>query len=186
VVYLLVGCQAVLLGVFGASALGKVRGRTAWLGFVGSVRDLRLVPERMAVLVAAVTVAGEIAVVPLLVVPILVPAGLVLAGGLLVMFIVSIVVTLRRRVSAVCRCFGPVSALPLGRRHVVRNGLLVGVVAVAAVSWLQAHGAPQPAGLLVSVVAGLVGAVAMVFFDDIVELFTGDSVGAGPREQRRA
>jgi hypothetical protein len=38
----------------------------------------------------------------------------------------------------------------------------------------------------VAVVAGLVGAVVFVFFDEIVELFTGTSVGAGLREQGRA
>jgi hypothetical protein len=54
------------------------------------------------------------------------------------------------------------------------------------VSWLRAEGAPEPAGLLVAVVTGLVGAVVLVFFDEIVELFAGTSVGAELKEQGRA
>jgi hypothetical protein len=128
---MLVGCVSALLGVFVASAAGKVRSRAAWSGFVGSVRDVRLVPERVVMPVALGVVAGEFGVVLLLAVPYLVPAGLALAGGMLAFFTLSIVVTLRRRISAVCRCFGPTAALPLGWQHVVRNGLLVTVVALA-------------------------------------------------------
>lgn len=184
--YLWVGCLSALVGVFVASAAGKVRGGAPWSGFVESIRDLRLVPERAVMAVAVSAAAAETCVVVLLLVPFLRPAGLVLAGSLLALFTVSIVVTLRRRVAVVCRCFGPVSAVPLGWRHVVRNGLLFAVVALAGLSRLQEAGAPEVAGLAVAATAGLVAAIGLVFLDEFVELFTSASPGAGLDEQRRA
>jgi hypothetical protein len=176
--FLWVGCLSALVGVFAASAAGKLRGGAPWSGFVESIRDLRLVRERAVLSVAVGAVAAETCVVVLLLVPFLRPAGLVLAGGLLASFTVAIVATLRRRIAVVCRCFGLTSALPLGWRHVVRNGLLLVLVALGGVSRLRASGAPEAAGLAVAAAAGVVAAVVLVFFDEFVELFTSPSQGA--------
>ena len=112
----------------------------------------------------------------LLVASMTVPAGLLLLGGVLTVFTAAIVAALRRGDHAPCRCFGPKIA-PLGRRHVVRNGLLFVVVAGAALTLLwrpaEAWRDGHPAGLLLALVAGLVGGMVVVLYDVLVELFAG-------------
>jgi hypothetical protein len=107
------------------------------------------------------------------------PFALLLAGVLLTAFTASIVVALRRRVRTTCRCFGP-NAQPLGRRHVVRNGLLLTVVLLAVLSLRSPMTASDPAPLILGAVAGLLGAAVLVLFDEIVELFAGPVTSAGP------
>ena len=177
--YVLVACRVLLLLVFMTSAVGKLRSHAAWDGFVRSLRDLRLAPDAAVRGVAAGAVGGEIGIVLLLAAPVTVPVGLALAGALLVAFTVAIVVTLRRGVRAPCRCFGS-AALPLGRRHVVRNGLLLAVVVLCALSLARASTPAHPAGLAVAAVAGLIGGALLVFFDELVELFVGPTSSAGP------
>jgi hypothetical protein len=179
VAYVLAACRVLLLAVFLTSVAGKVRSRATWEGFVQSVRDLELVPARSALAVAAGVVGGESAAVLLLAVPVTVPAGLAVAGVLLAVFIVSIVLTLRKGVSVACRCFGS-AALPIGRRHLVRNGLLFASVALAGVSFASSPVSPHSAGMVVAVAAGLMGAVVVVVFDQIVELFVGPVATSGP------
>lgn len=178
VAYALGACRVLLLAVFLTSAVGKVRDRAAWEGFVRSVRDFELVPARSALAVAAAVVGGESAAVLLLAVTVTVPAGLAVAGVLLAVFTVSIVLTLRKGVRAACRCLGS-AALPLGRRHLVRNGLLFATVALAGVSLASSRVSPHPAGMVVAVVAGLIGAVVVMVFDQIIELFVGSVAAAG-------
>ena len=172
-------CQILLLTVFAVSVWGKVRGRTAWSGFVASVRAMGLIPDRMVPAVAILVVAGEAAAVPLLIFPLTVPVGLALATALLTAFTVATLVTLRRKVAAVCRCFG-IRGTPFGRRHVARNGLLLSVVALSGISSAFAPPPPPVGGLAVAVAAGLAGAVTLIVFDDIVELFSGSAVEAEP------
>jgi hypothetical protein len=179
VAYVLVACRVLLLLVFVASALGKIRSRTARVGFVQSLRDLRLVPDGTVRAVAAGVIGGEVGAVLLLAAPATVPVGLALAGALLVAFTVSILVTLRRGVRAPCRCFGS-AALPLGRRHVLRNGLLLAVVALCALSLASTPTQAHPAGLAVAAAAGLTGGALLVFFDELVELYVGPMSSAGP------
>lgn len=176
--YVLMSCRVLLLLVFVASVLGKVRGRAAWSGFVGSLRDLRLVPRSAVRAAAVAVVAGEVGVVVLMAIPATVSLALVLAGVLLAVFTASIVVTLRRGVRAPCRCFGS-AALPLGRRHVVRNGVLLTVVVLGAASLSLARVPAHTAGLAVAAAAGLVGGVLLVVFDELVELFVGPASSAG-------
>jgi Methylamine utilisation protein MauE len=168
--YVLVACRALLLVVFATSAFGKVRGRPAWSGFLQSVRDLRLVPARWVDAVAVTVVGGEAAVVLLLAVPATAAVGFALAGALFATFTVAIIVTLRRGVTAARRCFGS-TALPLGRRHELRNGLLLTVAALGALSRSAPPSSPHPSGLVVAVASGLIGAAFLMFFDEIVELF---------------
>jgi hypothetical protein len=179
VAYVLVSCRLLLLVVFAAAALGKLGSRRAWTGFRQSVRGLGLVPDRATRAVAAAVVGGEVATVALLVFSATVPAALALAAALLAAFTASILVTLRRGVRAPCRCFGSAS-LPLSRRHVVRNGLLLVVVLLGAVSLASTRGPAHPAGLAVAAAVGLFGGGLLVFFDEIVELFVGPTSNVRP------
>ncbi|HSK96638.1 MAG TPA: MauE/DoxX family redox-associated membrane protein [Euzebyales bacterium] len=181
--YVLVGCRVLLLLVFAASTLGKIRNRSAWAAFVRSLRDLRLLPERAVTAVAVAVAAGEAAAVLLLAAPATIPAALAVVGVLLAAFTVAIVATLRRGVQAPCRCFGAAS-LPLGRRHVLRNAMLLAVAGLTASALsapsASASASAHPAGLAVAVAAGLVGGALLVFFDELVELFAGPTSSVGP------
>lgn len=68
-------------------------------------------------------VTVEVAIVVLLAVPVTARVGAALAALALLGFTAVIVAALRRGSLAACRCFGA-STVPLGRRHVLRNGLL--------------------------------------------------------------
>lgn len=181
--YVLISCRILLLVVFAAAALGKLGTRRAWTSFLQSVRDLRLVPDRATRAVAAAVVGGEVATVGLVLVPATVPAALALAAALLTVFTVAILLTLRAGRRAPCQCFGAAS-LPLSRRHVVRNGLLLVVVLLGALGLASTRGPAHPAGLAVAAAVGLVGGALLVFFDEIVELFVGPTSSVRPSERR--
>ncbi|MER6479013.1 MauE/DoxX family redox-associated membrane protein [Streptomyces filamentosus] len=167
-VHVVVACRALLVLVFLVSAAGKLRGRGAFDGFVAEVRAWRLVPAGTARGVA-VGVAGVEAALPvLLVVPVTARPGLAVAGLLLVALTAGVVVTRRRGTVARCACFGR-TATVLGRRHVVRNVLLVGAVAVAS---LPAAGPVGAAALTVAIGAGALGALLVTTLDDIAGLFS--------------
>ena len=162
--YLTVASQALLTAVFGWAAVTKLR---AFASFRQSVQRLGLVPDRYAGVVAGGIVAVESGCA--LVVPLSAGVGLIGCLGVLTLFCLGIVVLLVRGVSASCACFGATGA-PLGRRHLVRNGLLAGIAlgGLVADSDLGRH----PGGVLDAVFAGLIGAALLVAFDDLVELLT--------------
>ena len=138
--------------------------------FARSVRGLGLVPSSWAGRVALAVTALELAVPVLLAVPAAVPVGFGLAGVLLLAFTAAIGVALRRGTTAPCRCFGA-SQLPLGRRQLTRNVLLLVVLAAAAPGAGAASGDLR--GAAIAVPAGLVCALLVVFFDELAELFAG-------------
>ncbi|MEV0821655.1 MauE/DoxX family redox-associated membrane protein [Nonomuraea rubra] len=161
---LLVASQVLLGTVFAVAAFTKLRSRADLRAFASS---LVMVPERLRRPVAAGVAAGEAATAALMVVP---RIGLVLGGITLGAFSLVIAVAVRRGVRVSCRCFGP-SAAPLGGVHLVRNALLLLVVALGGTA-LAFPGDPPGAGALaVAIPAGLAGAVVLIAFDDIAGLF---------------
>jgi hypothetical protein len=96
---------------------------------------------------------------------------LVLAVGLFGVLTGAVWRAVARRSGAVCRCFGPARTV-LAHRHVVRNALLllVAVVGMAA-SFVVDSAAVGPA--VVAAAIGALGAVLVVRFDDLAELFAG-------------
>jgi uncharacterized membrane protein YphA (DoxX/SURF4 family) len=138
--------------------------------FARSVRGMGLVAPSWAGRVAATVAVLELAVPVLLAVPVTVPAGFGLAGVLLVVFTTAIALALRRGTTAPCRCFGA-SRQPLGRRQLGRNVLLLVVLAAAAPA--AGAGTGDLRGAAIAVPAGLVGAILVVFFDELAELFAG-------------
>ncbi len=171
-------CGLVLL----VSAVGKARGKGSYAEFVASIPAFGI-PARWTGLFAALTLGTEFLVTAsLLAAGILVAAGsgagrwlavggLVLATGLFGVLTAAVWRAVARRTGAVCRCFGPASTV-LAPRHVVRNVLLLvfaasGVVALFGVSEVE-----TVAGVLAAAV-GAIGAVAVVRFEDLAELFAG-------------
>ncbi len=67
-----------------------------------------------------------------LVVPVLRPWPAIGAMALIAAFTVVVVRRLRDGSRPPCACFGPRSNRPLGQWHVARNGVLLGLAAVAA------------------------------------------------------
>ncbi|MFI9152413.1 MauE/DoxX family redox-associated membrane protein [Streptomyces sp. NPDC053367] len=167
-VYAVLACRALVALVFLASAVGKLRGRAAFAAFVAETRQWRLVPKRALVPAAGTVVVAEAAVPVLVAVPSATRAGVLLAGALLALFTAAIVVTRARGTAARCACFGRI-ATPLGRRHVLRNALLLAAVAVAMTPLPEAAGAPTA---LVAVGAGALGALLITTLDEIAGLFS--------------
>ncbi|TDD53748.1 methylamine utilization protein MauE [Kribbella antibiotica] len=154
----------VLLGVvFAVSLVGKLRGTG---DFVEATR--RLVPVRFArwdrPLAAAVALV-ELAVLALLVIQPTV--GFLLALGLLAAFTVGLAAALRRGESAPCHCFGSGST-PLGRRHVVRNAVLL---TIAGLGLAFPAASPPFAELLPAATIAIAAAAIVIRFDDLVELY---------------
>jgi uncharacterized membrane protein YphA (DoxX/SURF4 family) len=162
-----VGCRCLVAVVFVLSVSGKVCSRTAFAGFVGSVGTLvpRWRGRRRSI--AAGVVAVETVIVVLLAVPATARVAAALAAVVLLGFTTAIVAALRRGSTASCRCFGA-STVQLGRRHVVRNGLLLAAVAVAtAIDQVPS----DPAWVVLAVIAGVIGGVLVALFDELVDLF---------------
>jgi hypothetical protein len=165
-----------LLGlVFLASAVGKARGRREFRAFGAALGGMRLLPAPLVRPAAAAVVLLEALVPLLLALPGRWPvaAGFALAGLLLLAFTAAVWTVLRRRVAAVCRCFGGSSAAPLGRRHIARNSALAAVAVAGAAGSLTAAGsaAPPAAAAVLAVPLAVVGALAAARLDDLVSLF---------------
>lgn len=192
--YLSVGLAAVLWCVFAASAWSKLRSRAAQRAFADSLRPLPLLPGRLVGPAAAAVTVAEAAIVLGLgwsVVAALAgragarPAAtlvLLATGLLLAVLTTGVVLAVRRRTGVRCACFGAAER-PLGRRHVVRNGLLLAGAAVALVDVVvgPAH-RPAPAGAAVALLAGVLGAAILIRLDDLVDLFL--PIGTAPPVRR--
>lgn len=166
--YLEFGCRVLLGGVFAVSVGTKLFSRAGFADFTAATGRLTGARAARARQLAVAVVVGEVAVVLGVVVPALVTWGFAVAVGLLTVFTVAIVRSLRRGQRAPCRCFGA-SNSPLGTHHVVRNAVLAafGVLGIAA------RGTPSPdVGLAcVAAVAALVGVVVTARLDDLIGLF---------------
>lgn len=175
-------CGVVLL----VSAVSKVRSRGDYAEFVASVPAFGL-PARWTSLLAVATVVVEFAVTVLVLVASVLMvagvgagrwlggAGLVLAVGLFGVLTVAVWRAVARRSGAACRCFGP-ARTSLARRHVVRNALLL-LVALLGVASVFVVDSVNPVVAGVAAVVGVLGAVMVVRFDDLAELFVGPVSG---------
>ncbi|MDQ7909752.1 MauE/DoxX family redox-associated membrane protein [Phytohabitans sp. ZYX-F-186] len=164
-----IGCRCLIGVVFVAAAASKLRSRPAFSAFTGSVRQLRLLPPRLAAPAAGAVVAAEAAIVVAMVVA--PDIGFLLAAGLLLAVTVATITTIHRGVRARCQCFGT-SGTNLGLRHVVRNAALLAVAAGGLAGLATAGGPAQPAGAVLAAAAGLVGGMVLVRLDDVIDLYT--------------
>jgi hypothetical protein len=178
--HLLSGLYIVLGVVFGVSGWSKLSAPRA---FAASLRPLRLVPAHLLRPGAVAITVTELAVALGFGWAFLAGTGtgsaaptvgvmsLVLAGLLLVVLTTGVALALHRGVEATCACFGATEQ-PLRRRHLVRNGLLVGVVLAGLVVWaLAGEEAVELGGAAVALAGGVVVALMLIRLDDLVELF---------------
>lgn len=181
-VHVLVACRCLLAVVFAASAFGKLRSRRAFEEFTSATRRLApgwaIRPLRGtgattgAHRLAAVVVAGELAIPPLLLLPGVDGVGFALAGLLLAAFTAAVAAALRHGDRVTCHCFGAADQ-PLHPAHVVRNLLLLAVAGTGLVLTLAAPAAaPTLTGVAVGAGAAVVAALPVLLFDDLLDLFT--------------
>ncbi len=194
-VYVLVGLMAVLWLVFGVSAWSKVHSHAARRSFAGSLRPLGLLPDRLVAPVATAVTAGEIlltvgctwAMLATVALPgerVVVVAVLAAAGLLLSVLTLGVGLALGRGANGRCACFGATER-PLSRRHLVRNSLLLLIVAGGLAGVATAPPRPaQPAGVVLGLAAGLAAALVLIHLDDLAALF-GPVRSAGPGSQTR-
>jgi hypothetical protein len=163
-------CRVLLGTVFAVSVLSKVRSVGQWRAFSSWVGGLPLRPLRVKAAPGALAVA-EAAVVVLVAVPPCAVAGLVAGSVLCLTLTIGLYLAVRAGSHEPCHCFGA-SSEPLSRRQVVRNALLLAAAVTGAVS--AAAGLArmtQPAEVVLTVIAGLAAAIAVIFFDDIAAMF---------------
>ncbi len=178
--------------VFAASAAAKLRGRTAFRAFLAGLRDTRLVPGRLLAATGAALCIAESGVAAGLIAACTLtaaarPAGIALAeitlaaaAILTTALVLGVAMIIRRGTQARCACFGAGSGRPLGRAHLVRN---LGLLAVEAcgLACCPFDRAPSASGAVVAALAGGVGALIAVRWDDIADLFA----SAGPPVPRQ-
>jgi hypothetical protein len=158
--------------VFAVSAISKLRGASAFRSFESATGAMG-VPARLVRPAAVTVVAAEVAAALLVALP---PGGLVglsVTVGLLIAFSVGIALALRRGSRASCACFGS-STSPIGRRHLVRNGLLLLVATAGIVGALTGTAPVGLAGIGIVAVAAAVCAALLTRMDDLVALFVSD------------
>ncbi|MFI6519892.1 MauE/DoxX family redox-associated membrane protein [Spirillospora sp. NPDC050679] len=176
-IYLSVWADALIVLLFGVSTLSKIRNRTEFDEFAGSVQAVvAALPGgafrgRPGARRAAGAVAAAEAAIPLLVVvPATTLAGHLFAMVLLALFCAGIAAALRRAVRPPCRCFGG-KAAPLGVRHLVRNSLLAAVALAGALLSSASWDGAQAAGTAAALFAAMVFGLLIIRLDDIIDLF---------------
>ncbi|MGP8304179.1 MauE/DoxX family redox-associated membrane protein [Streptomyces inhibens] len=176
-----VASASCLAAVFGVAALSKIRSRAAFSRFAQSLTAMDVLPAGWVRVCAVLVAGGEVAVLLLLLAsPLAAPAGVVgfaLGAGLLLAFTAGATLTVIRRVRVVCRCFGASDA-PMGRLHVLRNGVLTLIAAGGALSSGSAGGT-APAYWAVAVAGGAVIGALVTRLEDVAALFR-PSVPARP------
>ncbi|MFG1919689.1 MauE/DoxX family redox-associated membrane protein [Micromonospora sp. NPDC048898] len=164
--YVDIACRAVLALTFAAAVWGKVRDHARWTAFRSSLTAF-LRSNRRAHVVAVVVVTAEAGAA----VSQLSPfrwMGYGLAFGLLAAFSGFVVLVLRRRLGLACNCFGRSS--PVRGRHLARNGLLLLITTVGLTAAVVGESGVHPAGLAMSLGTAFCLAIAIVRFDDVVEI----------------
>ncbi|MFI6316900.1 MauE/DoxX family redox-associated membrane protein [Nonomuraea sp. NPDC050556] len=167
-------CQVLVGATFAYATWTKLRSRTAYREFAGSVRAFRLLPRRLENPAAVTFVAAELAAGAAVVVPSTAAVGFSLAAALLALFSGAIVATILRGRRVFCRCFGA-SEHRAGWPQVIRNALLLAASVTGLIGSLVPRPAPAPAELAVACTAGIAGALLISRFDDIVDLFRSSS-----------
>jgi hypothetical protein len=179
----LLGVLGMGTGVFAVSGFAKLRSRQAYRDYRAGLRATRLVTGSLLSGTAFTLVAGELATVGGLAgaagllaagspgAYLLAELALAVAAALAAVLVTGVAVAVSRGLRAPCACFGGTSVRPLGAPHVFRNACLLALLAAGlAASGLQ-HTRPSLAGSALAVVAGLVVALLIIRWDDLVALF---------------
>jgi peroxiredoxin len=154
--------RLVLAAVFAVAGAAKLVDRRAFHRALGEFGLPRVLTGPLGVAVPLV----ELAVAAGLLLPGVAWAAAVAAVGLLLAFMAVIARSLARGETPDCNCFGRMSGGQVGRKTLVRNGLLTVAAAVvvgagparsaaSAVGWIGALSAPQQVGLGGAAVIGV-------------------------------
>lgn len=196
----LIGVVTLGAGIFTASAFGKLRTRTAFRAYAAGIRPIvlvigrrlpapmkRAVPMALAAAEAAAACALAGAACLLIAGPasgyVVAEAALGAAVALAALLTCGVAVTIRRGIPASCRCFGAGAARPLSMAHVVRNTILLVVLAAGIAGDALAggrHGRLAPAEAALAVLSGLTGTLLLASWDDLASL-----LAAGPSGHTR-
>jgi thiol-disulfide isomerase/thioredoxin len=150
--------RALLCGVFAVAAVSKLTDRAGTREALAQFG----VPAGLVAPGAAALPLAELVTAGLLVARTTAVAGAILAVTLLGLFTGAIAVSIARGRRPACRCFGQLSASPVGGRTLVRNVALMAVAAGVLAAELAAP-APDPvhATLHASTTGVLVGIIAL-------------------------
>ena len=189
-----VAVLVVAVAVYGTSASAKLRSRGAYRSFQAGLGETALLPgPRLALVAGALagteTIVAAAAAASAFLVALSGPGSRAVAEGVLAAAAVltavlaaGVGVTLQRGTRTACACFGPGSARPLSRAHLLRNlSLLAALLAAVAGNGLSGRpgGGPALAGVFLAAVAAAAIALLLIRLDDLVELFTPVSRGGG-------
>lgn len=171
-----VGCTALVAVVFGFAAVGKLRGRSAWADFVATTGAMLPTRRPPAAQVAVVVVGAELATTLLAVAALVTGAAAVelaafcCAAVLLVAFLGGIAGVLRAGRAVRCRCFGSGGAV-FGRNHLVRNGVLLLLVACGLIAGSTGPHPPLDTAALLACCAGATAGLVVAHWDELAFLF---------------
>jgi energy-converting hydrogenase Eha subunit A len=168
--------------VFAASASAKLRSRHAYQSFRAGLRDTRLISERWTTGVASllcaaetVTAAGLLAaaIMALDAVPgarSVTEASLTAACLLTIVLAAGVGAVMRRGTQARCACFGAGAGRQLGGVHMLRNLILLVLLAAGLAGSVLGDGHPTPAAAIVGVAAGALAALLIIRWEDLADL----------------
>jgi hypothetical protein len=172
--YLSLACQVALVTVFAWSALSKVRSREALANAAKALVTMGLVRRQRARTLVFVLFAVEGACALLLMWRIG-PAPYLAALGVVLVLTAGLVLALRRGAATPCPCFAGTTARPAGPADVFRNGLLVIIAGMGAVTATSSLNDGQLGGYAVASAGGLITAFLVVTSTDVVDLFRAES-----------
>jgi hypothetical protein len=168
--------------VYGASAISKLRSRQAFSAFRAGLSETALIPAAR-LRVAAATLAGAESAIAVSAAAAVVTGAFLrgasvlamaaLAGGVLLTGVLAAGITLvvRRGTRARCACFGSTADLPLGTPHLVRNAILLALLAAGLAGARAGRSWPGWGAGLLAVAAGAVAGLLLIRFDDLASLF---------------
>ncbi|WP_371877595.1 MauE/DoxX family redox-associated membrane protein [Pyxidicoccus parkwayensis] len=164
------GCRLMLATVFALAALGKARGRKPFDDFIQTLENFGFPHSLAGAPLAATLILAEAASALLLLVGVM--AGYVLALALLAGFTLGIAWVMHRGEKVACKCFGA-SNTPVGAAHLVRNGLLLTITVVGAVSHPSGSGGLAVGMGVIAGTAGVLAGLLVTRWDDLVFLLRG-------------
>jgi hypothetical protein len=180
---LVIAVLALTACVYGASSGAKLSGGRSYRAFRDGLGETALVPGRLLPAAAAVLAGAEAGVAVVLVAAAVlrgaglsssVPVAAVALGcavGLTGVLAAGVTVVIRTGRRASCACFGARPGRTLGPSHLVRNAGLLVLLVTALAANAVGHGRPPAAATVVAVLTGVVTALLVIRFDDLVALF---------------
>lgn len=164
-----IALRTILAVVFAIAFSSKVRSRSAFEEFAGSLGDIGWLSPLWRTAAARLIPFLEAAVVILLAIPATVAFGFAIGTLLLAVFTVvtGAEVANGRRVR--CRCFGA-GAAPIGPAQIARNIVLLAESLAGLVIEPVSHGHAAGSALVLAIGLAVLAAVALVRWDDLAYL----------------